>query len=932
MKLTQNQAHQERFRVNMLVCLFIGYLKVVTGSKDYFNMISFSEFQDIKKTETINTLNEAYSFLNENDKKIMYASYNNQFFQEIEETWNLAADAENVFQNQDIMTAYEMKLDVTSPFFPFLVCVNSKNKSGYERMKALAERFHQIGNSHVRNSIEEWSDFGVKSSSTAGSNSPVYPMHNSNSKTCFSFTSLASEAKGTASYNSESISTLQNDDFLVIPFTPSMKIEKGTVEEIQRRFAYSGTNNSFIGDLSKEEINVKLSVQLSPATGDGTQATAMTYGYKLITICEALANEYYTKYQNRRHRSVLQQDLSSKDESKISVSKTFMSMLKEHQHNKDNNERHLNLLNHLGGPCSNALQYITFEPYSLGHSFDITIASLNQDEQMVKCVTSFLRALALQPEILSIAAIPEFKEYNYIANEILQGSQNSQVPYPFHNEGFTGKDQVVAVSDTGVDQENCYFYDENGTVPTNGFIDKSKRKIIQYYVGGGDESDPVGGHGTHVCGTVLGQKFIDGKNVKNDDGNGIAPEAKLAFCDIGADSGGALNPSSDMKFLLEPGKMAGANVHSASWGAFGNFGTYTYYCQRFDEYLYLNQDFLVTMAAGNSGKLGISWPSTAKNVLSIGATVNNFNSKDNLAYFSGQGEVEGNRIKPDLVAPGGGLLSANAGSACGLIKMSGTSMATPAVAGIVAIITQYLKENGMKKPSGSLIKSILMNGGTQLKNRAEFDSSQGFGLVNLMQSLPLKGHNKFGLLCQNLEDISEETSMKSITITIDTTSGCSSPLSVTMSYTDPAGSSIFNDLDLEVENQTGDIYYPNGLNRADKSNIAERTRIDGVENGDQYIIRVVASNLIQFNLPFSLVVTGCFVVSENNMDPQNTLFISSKDVASNLPADPTEFPTESPTSFPTVTNNATLAEIFTASPTKSPTESAPIESPTLSPV
>jgi len=84
--------------------------------------------------------------------------------------------------------------------------------------------------------------------------------------------------------------------------------------------------------------------------------------------------------------------------------------------------------------------------------------------------------------------------------------------------------------------------------PTNGYVDESKRKVVQYFVGGGNSVDENGGHGTHVAGTVLGEKSTDGVNAEDSDANGIAYQAKLAFCDIGS-GGSGLNPSSDMKFL-----------------------------------------------------------------------------------------------------------------------------------------------------------------------------------------------------------------------------------------------------------------------------------------------------------------------------------------------------------------------------------------------
>jgi hypothetical protein len=56
--------------------------------------------------------------------------------------------------------------------------------------------------------------------------------------------------------------------------------------------------------------------------------------------------------------------------------------------------------------------------------------------------------------------------------------------------------QIVGVGDTGIDWDNCYFADPNVAVPFNT-VNKNHRKIVMYKVYG-DQTDHVGGHGTHV--------------------------------------------------------------------------------------------------------------------------------------------------------------------------------------------------------------------------------------------------------------------------------------------------------------------------------------------------------------------------------------------------------------------------------------------------
>merc|ERR1712157_10804 len=92
--------------------------------------------------------------------------------------------------------------------------------------------------------------------------------------------------------------------------------------------------------------------------------------------------------------------------------------------------------------------------------------------------------------------------------------------------GLTGKGEVVAVSDTGLDTNNCYFRDDTKELPKDGRIDLTQRKIVQYISEYGDDID-IDGHGTHVSGTIAGKRTVNGKGLAD----GVAYEAKIAFFD-----------------------------------------------------------------------------------------------------------------------------------------------------------------------------------------------------------------------------------------------------------------------------------------------------------------------------------------------------------------------------------------------------------------
>jgi len=106
---------------------------------------------------------------------------------------------------------------------------------------------------------------------------------------------------------------------------------------------------------------------------------------------------------------------------------------------------------------------------------------------------------------------------------------------PWFDTGITGKNQIVAVSDSGVDMDHCYFFDSN-PLSRDGSVDESQRKLIQYVpTRKDDNTDVYDGHGTHVAATVMGKKSIDGTSSGESEGmiDGVARDARLAFFDMG---------------------------------------------------------------------------------------------------------------------------------------------------------------------------------------------------------------------------------------------------------------------------------------------------------------------------------------------------------------------------------------------------------------
>ena len=214
------------------------------------------------------------------------------------------------------------------------------------------------------------------------------------------------------------------------------------------------------------------------------------------------------------------------------------------------------------------------------------------------------------------------------------------------------------------------------------------------------------------------------------DEQGMAPDAKVMVYDFD-DSAGALNvPDDCYERLFPPAYDAGARISSHSWGS--TFGTYSNYARDFDEFMYDFDDMVVLVAASNDGSFGhesIGSPGTAKNVITVGALESDSLPITTVSYFSSRGSTLDGRLKPDVVAPGQYLSSAatsySAGLAtCATTNMAGTSMATPTVAGAVALLREFLAEGNhatysaagaavssynASSPTAALVKAMLIS-------------------------------------------------------------------------------------------------------------------------------------------------------------------------------------------------------------------------------
>jgi len=214
-------------------------------------------------------------------------------------------------------------------------------------------------------------------------------------------------------------------------------------------------------------------------------------------------------------------------------------------------------------------------------------------------------------------------------------------------------------------------------------------------------------------------------------------------------------------------------------------------------------------------------------------------------------------------------------------------MATPAAAGIAALMRQYFRDKEGKfwtktcyptsdkycnafTPSGMLLKALLIHSGekmslyhygnsdrdVKLSQNGKPDVYQGFGRVQLSNVLPLPGKSNFQLTVRDMVELQEGTTMTHYFKVKDS----SQPLVATLSWYDPpadkkAAKALVNDLDLVLKQPNGKTLYGNFKKKRDHVNNNERISINKPSEG-VYSLSVEAKALpVAGRQMFSLVLT-----------------------------------------------------------------------------
>ncbi len=329
------------------------------------------------------------------------------------------------------------------------------------------------------------------------------------------------------------------------------------------------------------------------------------------------------------------------------------------------------------------------------------------------------------------------------------------------NLGYGARGQGIAwaVLDTGIAAAHPHFKAHDNVVAQWDCTGGGKPQRLNPKDKGFGRLDG-NGHGTHVAATIAGGLELprDTDDTTRLAMQGMAPEAKLyGFKVLGDDGGGedayiiqALDIIAELN--ERAGKLVIHGVNLSLGGGFDPsvFGCgHTPLCQELRRLW--RQGVLVCLAAGNEGyalldseggvipanmDLSIGDPANLEEAIAVGSIHKSNPHTYGVSYFSSRGPTADGRMKPDLVAPGENILSARhtwpkaaATARDYYVEMSGTSMAAPHVAGLLAAFLSARKEF-IGYPDR--VKALLLAHCTDLGRDPYI---QGKGMPNLVKML-----------------------------------------------------------------------------------------------------------------------------------------------------------------------------------------------------
>jgi subtilisin family serine protease len=387
------------------------------------------------------------------------------------------------------------------------------------------------------------------------------------------------------------------------------------------------------------------------------------------------------------------------------------------------------------------------------HSFYIVNAIL------VKGTRDIAEALAARPDVARVEGNPRIDNHLPKPDSFVDIPASLQRPdtiepginYTHAPQvwalGFTGQNIVVASADTGVRwTHNALKPHYRGWDGQNADHDYNWHDSIHDSVGnvcGNDSPFPCDdqAHGSHTTGTMIGD---DGQ------GNqiGMAPGAKWIGCrNMDANNGTPARYIECMQWFLAPTRINGSDpdptkapdITNNSWECPASEGCSANTLQAAVE-AQAAAGIMMVSAAQNSGpncSTVQNPPGLYEATYTAGALTT---GSDTIASFSSRGPVTSdgsNRIKPDISAPGTGTRSSTNASDSSYANFSGTSMATPHIAGAIALLWSAIPSlrHQLTSSRDALNNSAVHIASTQCGDAGPPNNVYGWGRVDIFAAV-----------------------------------------------------------------------------------------------------------------------------------------------------------------------------------------------------
>jgi serine protease AprX len=484
---------------------------------------------------------------------------------------------------------------------------------------------------------------------------------------------------------------------------------------------------------------------------------------------------------------------------------------------------------------------------------------------------------------------------------------------------FTGRGQVVAVIDTGLDRGDAALVhsDFRGRVRSvrSWPLNPSWQPYVRMPNADDGPDDRSSGHGTHVAGLAVGSGAASAGRFR-----GVAPDAELVFeaieqyTDVLPAHHGMIAPGYylsgrplDLRELFRSSAAAGAHVHVNAWGDPAQ-GRYTDDCYETDLFLHGSQDHVIVFAAGNDGADrngdgvadpgSVYAPASAKNVLAVGATEGGDIGVGNrgtwgdldprseryrhaatraagvsgapgcLAPCSSTGPTRDGRVKPDVCAPGTNLaaprsaLSRRAGWGLAsplphYMYNGGTSMAAGLAGGFLALLRQAWQEHLGHAPTGVALKALAILGAAPVRQRGTDrpESRHNAGFGRIQFAGSAPALSGRVVF---LHDCASDPLSTGGARRFSLSLGVAGRVRAVLAWYDAPGETLVNDLDLALLAADGTVTW--GNHDAASHGTPDRSNTVEVIDLDLpaggHTIRITAANVPTGAQPFALVVAA----------------------------------------------------------------------------